>query len=120
MHQGSICGVSPRIPPLTDVSATSTASHPSLSRSPPFTVETRTNVKASPRARDALTPAKASCPLHRHVAHRDREATSPYAVVPRLRPAAYAGGFSLNTSVENGSTPGISHLVHISSILAWK
>ena len=105
---------------LTDVSATSTASHPSLSRSPPFTVETRTNAKAPPRARDALTPAKAFGPLHRHLARQDREATFPYAVVPRLLPPVYAGGLSFNTSVENGSTPGISHLVHISSILAWK
>jgi hypothetical protein len=33
---------------------------------------------------------------------------------------AYAGGRSFRTSVANGSTPGTSHFVHISSIFAWK
>jgi hypothetical protein len=31
-----------------------------------------------------------------------------------------AGHLSFSTSVENGSTPGMSHFVHISSIFAWK
>src|SRR5207248_5702728 len=35
-------------------------------------------------------------------------------------PRRYAGGRSSVSCVRNGITPGINHLVHISSILLWK
>ncbi len=59
---------------------------------------------------------------------QDGEATShvfdlypgraPGAGRSSLRPQA--GGASFSTSLENGSTPGMSHFVHMSSIFAWK